>query len=417
MDLENATDAEFEAYMNSGQLDTDVPEEQEPEPIEEEAGTQTEVVESAEEIKEEEVITPEATEQPNTDSENAAEEEVTTEAKEEDPKEDETEAAESTDETEGDKSEASEEVKTKSEDDVLSTYLETKTKVRGIGAEFEFSNKEKLETFDKVYAQAMDYTKKTQELAKHRKRISAMDELGITDDQFNTMLDVLKGDKDAITSVLKQTGVDAIDLDTEQELNYTPGNYGKSNVELDIKEAYETIDADPEGQITRNVIANQWDDASRDQMVSGMTLPNGKKLSTKELIAGLHEDVKKGKYNRVYPEAVKLQIADGGKKSILDYYIEAGAVVTTQDIQQEQAKQQAELVAKQKAEAEAKIIAEVKAKQKKEADAKADAEKRKAAGVTQTTPTTNSGTDYLAGLDNPGLTDEEFMKLMEKQVK
>ena len=44
---------------------------------------------------------------------------------------------------------------------------------------------------------------------------------GISDNDLNLFADVLKGDKEAIATILKRTGVDALDLDVEN-VNYAP---------------------------------------------------------------------------------------------------------------------------------------------------------------------------------------------------
>lgn len=393
-------DDQLKEYMNSGQMDADLAELE---------GQEEDTVETPIEIDEQE----DTTEQPNADStvDTTAEEEATETETTNEPETEEDKAAESQESTEEDNSKAEEVNEAKAEDDVLSTYLNTVSKVKANKTEIEFTNKEKLEQFDAMYQKAANYTKKTQKLSKFNKRISAMEELGMTDDQFNTMVDVLKGDKDAITSVIKGAGIDALEIDTEQELNYTPGNYGKSNVELDIEEAYAEIDADAEGVMTRGVISNQWDEKSRTQIVNGITLPSGKTLGPKEVMTELHKDIKNGMYNKVAPLMTKLKIADGGVKSDLDYYLQAGGQYAEQVANEQYVNQQAQQEAAQKKAAEAKVIADAKAKQAEQEKAKVEEQKRKDAAVTKTNAAVNNTVDYL---DVEDMTDEEFKAMYEK---
>ena len=396
IDMDNMTDEEFEAYMNSDQLDADVP------PTEDEVA-----------VPEEQVEEPVEPEQPEQDSVTTADDATTDDTKEEEPDTTTTEGADPEVVESNDNSETEVKPEVKPEDDVLSSYLNQVSKVKANKTEVEFTNQEKIEQFDAMYQKAANYTKKTQKLAQYGKRISAMEEAGITDTQFNTMLDVLKGDKDAITSVIKGAGIDALEIDTEQELNYTPSDYGKSNLELEVEEAYQEIDSDPEGVVTKQVISSQWDDKSREHIVNGMELPNGEKWTAKQIMTGLHEDVKTGVYDVVSGIATKLKIADGGTKSDIEYYVQAGGQYSQQQAYAaQQAQKQAEAEAMRK-EAEAKLIVEAKAKQAEIDRAKAEAEKRQSAAVTQTNAGATNATDYLA-VDK--MTDDEFLAFMDKQI-
>ena len=73
-------------------------------------------------------------------------------------------------------------------------------RVKADGDEFEFTDEELIALAPK----AMNYTKKMQEIAPYRKRISAMKDNNITEDDFNLMMDVFKGNKDAISIILKR---------------------------------------------------------------------------------------------------------------------------------------------------------------------------------------------------------------------
>jgi lipopolysaccharide export system protein LptC len=96
-----------------------------------------------------------------------------------------------------------------------------KHKFKANGREYEFSDEEVREQFPKIFGQAMDYTKKMQALKPWRQSIDALESNGLSHEDVNLMIDVLKGDKDAVAAVLKRTGVDALELDVEQS-RYVP---------------------------------------------------------------------------------------------------------------------------------------------------------------------------------------------------
>lgn len=399
----NMSDDEFIEKMDNGEFD-----EQLQEPI---AGDVAEVVEEPEPVNEDNVEI--NLEQPVTDSSDVSNDDKIEDDVKEDPTEAEEDGADHAEpDDDGKSTDTEDEIKT-SADDVLTEYLKSKSKVRASGAEFEFTNQEKLDSFDKIYQQAIDYTKKTQAIAPHRKRIAAMEELGVTDDQFNTLMDVLKGDKDAVTAVIKQAGIDTLELDTDAELNYVPNSYGKSDKELDIDEVFKDLSTTPKGDVTTDIVGRQWDDRSRNEIVDGIQLANGTKLETKDIIMGLQDDVTSGRYDKVLPEMLKLKHLDGARQSDISYYMQAGAQQIQSEYQESMAQQRAEQEAATRAQAEAKLIAETKAKQKAEEEAKAIAAKKKAAGVSQGATGTTKATDYL---DMNAMSDEEFMAFMDKQI-
>lgn len=90
-----------------------------------------------------------------------------------------------------------------------------KYKFKANGREYELTDEEMRTQFPKVFGQAMDYTKKTQALKPWRQTIDALESAKISHNDVSLMIDVLRGDKQAIAEVIKRTGVDALDIDTE----------------------------------------------------------------------------------------------------------------------------------------------------------------------------------------------------------
>ena len=160
-------------------------------------------------------------------------------------------------------------------------------------------------------------TQKFQELAEHRRTISAMQEAGLTADDINLLIEAQKGNKDAIASIVKKSGVDPMDIDEEDGEGYVAPQYGKSDTEQAILDIQTEISRDPEYDRTANIIDEVWDSESRNQIIED---PN--------IIRGLHNDVKSGLYDRVAPEAKKLSIADGMRRPQIEYYLQAGQLIS-----------------------------------------------------------------------------------------
>lgn len=264
-----------------------------------------------------------------------------------------------------------------------------KYKYKANGQEFEFTEDEVKEQFGKIFGQAMNYTQKMQELKPWRTQISALKENNISHDKVNLMIDVLKGDKNAIAQILKETGVDPLELDIENS-KYAPKEYGRSEKELEIEDVLGSISRDPEYQITQNVVTKQWDAVSRERMAENP-----------QLLSGLHVDVKSGVFDKVMPMAMKMKVLDGGRKSDIDYYVAAGQQYYAgleAEYQQEQIRAQQEAAAKIASEQKAKA-AQIAARDVKQATIKKEADKRKAAAPTTSRAGKKDIVDYLDDSD------------------
>lgn len=266
-------------------------------------------------------------------------------------------------------------------------------KVKANGQEYEFTVDEMKAQFGSIFAKAQDYTKKTQALKDYRRTIDIVQNAGITDSDLNLFADVLKGEKEAIATILKRTGIDALDLDVDN-VNYIPKNYGRNDTELAIKDIVDDISGDREYAITHNILEKQWDSRSREEFIKDPSM-----------IKGLHIDVKSGLFDKLNPIMQKLKIYDGGSRSDLDYYFMAHNQYKDSQLLAASKAEKAELarVENQAKENEARKVSEVKAKLAQQTATKDASVKRKAAATTKKSAGT-SKINYL----NEDPSDEEL---------
>ena len=307
-------------------------------------------------------------EQPDVDSDDDTSANEEDEKEVEDDSDTENEDADESAETEDEQTDNTE----KQSDEVVQPTQEI-LKVKANGQDYEFTLDEMKSQFGSIFAKAQDYTKKTQALKEYRKTIDIVQNAGLSDNDLNLFADVLKGDKDAIAAVLKRTGVDALDLDTEN-VNYAPKNYGRNDTELAIKDIVDDISADKEYVITHNILEKQWDSKSREKFIED---PN--------MIKGLHIDVKSGLYDKLNPIMQKLKIYDGATRSDLDYYFMAHKqfIDSQRDASSKAEKAELARVENQAKVAEAEKVSTVKAKMAQQVATKEASVKRKAAAPTK----------------------------------
>ena len=289
----------------------------------------------------------------------------------------------------GEDADAEEEPETEEETKQAEVQPTQKHKFKANGREYEFSEDEVREQFPKIFGQAMDYTKKMQAIKPWRKTIDAIEGAQLSHEDVNLMIDVLKGDKDAVAAVLKRTGVDALELDIEQS-RYVPKDYGRDDKALAVKDVIDEISADAEYNTTYKILSKEWDDGSFREMTSDP-----------ELIKLLHIDVKSGMYDRVQPIAEKLKVYDRGKRSDLDYYKEAARVYFNEQASEEtrRAEYDKARVLKESELADKARVRDVSDQQKQRVAVKQDAEKRKAAAPTKKVAGTKKVIDYLDDSD------------------
>ena len=257
------------------------------------------------------------------------------------------------------------------------------------GREYKFTQDEIMAQFPKIFGQAMDYTKKTQAMKPWRKTIDAIEEAKLGHNDINLMIDVMKGNKEAIAEVLKRTGVDSLEIDTENS-KYTPNDYGRDDKALAIKDIIEEISVDREYETTHKVLSKEWDEKSFRRMTDDPVL-----------IRLLHYDVKSGTFDKVQAVAEKIKVFDRGLKTDLEYY-ELASMEIAQQYQEEQ--RRAYDVERQRADREAKLarqaeIERVRKTQERQKEVEVKAVERKAATPTSRKAVSSKVVDYLDDSD------------------
>lgn len=257
------------------------------------------------------------------------------------------------------------------------------------GREYKFTQDEIMAQFPKIFGQAMDYTKKTQAMKPWRKTIDAIEEAKLGHNDINLMIDVMKGNKEAIAEVLKRTGVDSLEIDTENS-KYTPNDYGRDDKALAIKDIIEEISVDREYETTHKVLSKEWDEKSFRRMTDDP-----------ELIRLLHYDVKSGTFDKVQAVAEKIKVFDRGLKTDLEYY-ELASKEIAQQFQEEQ--RRAYEVERQRADREARLIKQaeierVRKTQERQKEVEVKAVERKAATPTSRKAVSSKVVDYLDDSD------------------
>lgn len=132
----------------------------------------------------------------------------------------------------------------------------------------------------------VNYTQKMQQIAPFRKVAQTLRDNNIDENELNFLIDLHKGDKKAISSLLKKTNYDYNDYNPDSEEQYTPHNNMASDASVEMSEIIDDIA--PNKEKIADIIYNKWDKASQ------------KAFTQKpELLRLLNEEINLGRFETI----------------------------------------------------------------------------------------------------------------------
>lgn len=182
---------------------------------------------------------------------------------------------------------------------------------------FKADNQEFEATIDELTALAqkgIDYTKKTQKLAKYRSVVELLDSGKLSMDQVQALTDALGGKKEAFAMLAEQAGIDPYDIDSKG--NYKPVietvNYELNDIISDIKNDNEY------GTIVNRYVSILPDDV--------------KKTFTENpsILKELHNHTQQGVAQKIMPEVIK-QMAINPNQNFVELYRKVGDSIFAQN--------------------------------------------------------------------------------------
>ncbi|QDH84089.1 tail length tape measure protein [Achromobacter phage vB_AxyP_19-32_Axy12] len=145
--------------------------------------------------------------------------------------------------------------------------------------------------------QGANFTRKMQELAPHRKLIQMLQNNDLLDEgQLSFAIDLVKKNPEAIKKLVKDSGIDPMDIDVNAEVQYKEGNHRVSDAEVRFNAELGDLKSTPEGNATLGVIHQTWDDASKQAL-----------FETAGLMNTIHEQRENGIYDRITSEIEHLK--------------------------------------------------------------------------------------------------------------
>ncbi len=113
------------------------------------------------------------------------------------------------------------------------------------------------------------YNAKMAELKPIRKIAKMLENEGLLDaEKINYLIDLSKNNPDAINKLVKDSGINPLDIDTESTEGYKPNTYTVNDNQLALDEALDDLERTSSGQRVIDVVSNKWDKNSKQVLVS-----------------------------------------------------------------------------------------------------------------------------------------------------
>lgn len=141
-------------------------------------------------------------------------------------------------------------------------FYESMMSFRANGKDIVLKSPEEAKTLIQMGA---NYTRKMQAIKPHQKVLMMLEKNGLLDEgKLSFLIDIEKKNPEAIKKLVKDSGIDPLDIDTAEDGAYQPGDHSVSDSEVDFKAMAEEVAASsPTGKETLTEIVQHWDDASK----------------------------------------------------------------------------------------------------------------------------------------------------------
>jgi len=189
-------------------------------------------------------------------------------------------------------SEKDEETDKESEVDYKAEYEKLMAPFRANGKDMSVSN---IDEVRQLMQMGANYNKKMAALKPSLKTLKLLENNDLMgEEKLSYLIDLHKGDKGAIQKLIKDSGIDPLDMDVETDSDYEPNTYTVDDRELALDEVLEKIQDTPTYSDTVNVVSNKWDKASKQTVADNP-----------QLLEVINSHMANGIYERVSNEVEK----------------------------------------------------------------------------------------------------------------
>lgn len=179
---------------------------------------------------------------------------------------------------------------------------------------------ESPEEIVKLMQMGANYTKKMSTIKPHIKVIKTLENANISEDDLNLLVDLHKGNPEAIKALMQKHNLQSMDVDRDEDFTYVPNKNVVTDEDVDFSSIVSEIKESGHYDAVYAVATETWDKASRDKI-----------LAEPRLLKALHEEFLMGRFDTIQ-EAVERDRIFGKyhNMSDLDAYIAKAKEVEAQ---------------------------------------------------------------------------------------
>lgn len=240
------------------------------------------------------------------------------------------------------------------------------------------------------------YGRKLQELQPALKSLRMLEKNGLLDDaKLSYLIDLDQKNPDAIKKLIKESGIDPLELNTTDPVSYTPTNRTVSDNEMAFTTALRELESSDEGKATIKEINTTWDPTSKQFL-----------FKSPELLSVIQTQRENGIYAQITAEIDRQKMLGQmpqNKPFIEAYKIAGDYLVSTNSLKAPTTP--AAPAADVKPAPQEKVVVDTKVA--KPASPVTNDDKAKAAAATKS----SSGRKAASTVNPLAMSDEEFMKI------
>jgi len=129
------------------------------------------------------------------------------------------------------------------------------------GKEMQVDN---VEDVVKLMQMGANYNKKMSAIKPQLKIVKMLENNGLLHEgKLNNLIDLSKKDPAAVAKLIKDSGIDPLDIDTDKDVDYNPTEYSVSDKEYELDQALNDIRDSSTFNKTLDVMSQQWDTKSK----------------------------------------------------------------------------------------------------------------------------------------------------------
>jgi hypothetical protein len=170
-------------------------------------------------------------------------------------------ATESLDTSKKDSTDTKEDTQDTTEFDYKSAFEKVSQPFKANGVDMQVKDPEDI---IRLMQMGANYQKKMAQLKPNLKMIKMLDNNGLLDEsKLHNLIDLSKKDPQAIAKLIKESGIDPLDVDLDTPTDYKPTDYTVSDKEYQLDQVLEEIKGTETFTRTIDTLTKQWDTTSK----------------------------------------------------------------------------------------------------------------------------------------------------------